>query len=131
MNQRIFKQLNISVLGALLLLSQAAVAEPSQRTEPSDVEHATIDAAGLDLSSRAGARRLYRRIVATAQNVCGSESRHFKGVHRAKHEHEHVRPCIRRVVDEALAQVADASGLDLEQVAGLDRLEERSFAASR
>jgi UrcA family protein len=107
-----------AALFSSLSLSQTAAATEAERD--SHVSRA-IDISGLDLSSAAGAQRVYRQIVEAAKDVCGSSSRYYKGVTQVKHVSEHVRPCIDRTVNATLQKVANATGFDLERVAGLDQ----------
>ncbi|HZF31189.1 MAG TPA: UrcA family protein [Gammaproteobacteria bacterium] len=119
-----------ATLATSLFSSPPALAEPTGNSTAERISR-SIDASGLDLSSASGAERLYREIVATATVICRGGLRHYKGVARVRHEHEHVRPCIEQAVGGALAQVADATGLDLKHVAGLDRPAQGALSASR
>jgi UrcA family protein len=107
---------------ALLGLGTSAWAAEEQPSKPFAVPvSVTVDGAGLDLSTPAGAKRLHRQIVAAAESACGGTPRSYKGVARRKYEAEHSQPCVAEAVRAALAQVAAATGRDLEQVAGLTR----------
>lgn len=134
MNAHTMKALKIgtATLLASLLLSQSALAEPPQ---PHGDVHAevsrTIDGSGFDVSTPAGANRLYRRIVSTAKSLCWRQLKGLRGVARAKYEHRYARPCFNDAVDSALAQVAESTGTDLEQIASLDGLREDDVVASR
>jgi UrcA family protein len=114
---------NLSIIVAATLCTSLSLSQIAAGEEPERATHVarTIDLSGLNLSSAAGAQRLYRQIVAAAEDICGSSSRYYKGVTRVKHESEHVQPCIDAAVNGALQKVADQLGLDLEGVAGLDR----------
>lgn len=108
-----------------MLLSTSALAERPNREAHSTRQRITVvvDATGLDVASAAGAARLYREIVVTAKRICRSSAQSFEGVQRAKHQHDHVRPCVDEAVAGALRQVADATGLDLERVANINGTE--------
>lgn len=126
-------EITLATFIAVILAAPATSDEPSQREpfaskEPISI---SIDAAGIDIASPSGAERVYREVVATATRICGASLKHYQGVRRDVHEREHVRPCVQRAVDDALAQVADATGLDLEQLAGLDGFDGESMADSR
>ena len=104
----------------LLAFSTSAWAADEQPKKPFTVPVSiTVDAAGIDLSTRAGVERLHREIMVAAENACGSTPRAYKGVARRSYETQHVRPCVEAAVRGALEQVAAVTGSDLEQVAGL------------
>ena len=75
----------------------------------------------LNLSSRAGAQEAYRRIAAAAFSICSTTMNGLQGVARLKEQRETVQPCFDAAVKGALDQVTRTTGIDLTQVAGLDR----------
>ena len=130
MNARI-SPLSLSAALAFLAFSTSAFAAESQSGQTSSVPvSVTVDAAGLDLSTPAGAERLHRAIVTAAKEACGQTPGSYRGVARRTHEVEHVRPCVEGSVRAALEQVAAVTGHDLEQVAGVGRFAS-GLAASR
>ena len=115
----------------LLAFSTGAWAGDEQPAKPFTVPvSVTVEAAGLDLSTLAGAERLHREIVAAAESACGKPPRSYKGIQRLIYEDKHLRPCVEEAVRAALEQVAAATGRDLEQVANLGRSPKR-LSASR
>ena len=110
----------------LLAFSTSAWAADEQPKKPFTVPVSiTVDAAGIDLSTRAGAERLHRQIMAAAANACGGTPHGYKGVAQRAYETQHVRLCVDAAVRGALEQVAAVTGSDLEQVAGLARSADR------
>jgi UrcA family protein len=105
-----------------LCLAQPAVGDAPERWRGNSAARA-IKLSELNLSSAAGTERLYREIVAAAKGVCGWSSQRDRGVAGNKHEREHMQPCIDAAVNDALEQVAKATGFDLERVAALHRSE--------
>ena len=119
------------VLFASLSFSPGAFAEHGiQGAGVMDVTR-TIDVSGLDISSVSGAQRAYRQIVLNAKTICRSSLRLYQGVARLNHERGHVRRCFDEAVNGALAQIADATGFDIEEIAALDRFAESGLRASR
>lgn len=117
---------------ASLLLWRAAGAEPPAANGHFMAERVseTISIQGLDVTSRVGAGRLYRQIVSTAKRICSDSLLGVRGVVRVVIEREIVRPCFDAAVSDALRQVAEQTGADLERVAGLDRFTEAGMIAS-
>lgn len=124
-------QVGAAALTASLLFAQAALADPAPRDMGVEFVTRTIDIRGLDLSSQAGARLLYRRIAETARGICWAPSKSLKGVARVRQQHEYARRCFDEAVDGALAQVAEKTGVDLERVAGSDRFDYAGLVAWR
>ena len=108
----------IAALIAGLLVSQGALADGRLNTETLSQ---TIDVASLNLSSPAGAQEAYKRIAAAAQSICSTTLNGTQGVARLKEQRETVQPCFDAAVQGALDQIAKATGIDIKQVAGLDR----------
>jgi UrcA family protein len=111
----------LPLVPALLAFSNGGLAADEHVNQTFTVPvSVTIDATGLDLASPPGAERLYRQIVAAAENACtppiGS-----KGVARRNFETSHVGPCVEQAVRAALNRVAAVTGRDLEQVADFGR----------
>lgn len=116
---------------ALLAFSTSALAADERPRKPLTVPvSVTLDAAGLDLSTPAGAERLHRMIVIAAERACGGRPPSYRGVARRKYEVEQVQPCVEDAVRAALEQVAAVTGRDLEQVTSLGR-SAKPMAASR
>ena len=110
----------------LLAFSTSAWAADEQPKKPFTVPVSiTVDAAGIDLSTRAGVERLHRQIMVAAANACGGTPHGYKGVTQRAYETQHVRLCVEAAVRGALEQVAAVTGSDLEQVAGLTRSADR------
>ncbi len=120
----------IAVLAASLLCSYAQAEGPAQ--DPG-IESATrtIVITGLDISSQAGAQRLYRDIARTAWSICLGTSRAHKGLARVREQNEQARRCFDDAVDGALAQVTAKTGVDLERVAGSNRFDQAGLVAWR
>ena len=108
----------IVALIAGLVVSQGALADGRLHTE---TQSRTIDVGSLNLSSPAGAQEAYKRIAATALRICSATVNGGQGVARMKVQRETVQPCFDAAVKGALDQVAKTTGIDLVQVAGLDR----------
>jgi UrcA family protein len=110
----------LALSGLLLLAAQATPAQAGERPEHSQRTSRTIDVQDVDLSSEQGARWLYRRIVSAAAAVCfGSIER--RGVQWFNTQRNDARRCFDDSVNNTLARVNAAAGLDIEQLAGLDR----------
>jgi len=90
----------------------------------------TIDISGLDLTSQAGAERLYRQITLTAKKVCERTSKAYRGVARMMEE-EDARRCFDEAVNGALAQVVRLTGIDLERVNDSERFDRGDLVAWR
>ena len=127
------KGLRVGVVALIagLGLSQATLADPAQREMNFESVTRAIDISGLDLTTQAGAERLYRQIAVTAKKICWSTSKAHKGVTRAKQEHDYARRCFDEAVNGALAQVEKRTGVDLERVAGSDRFDHANLVAWR
>lgn len=118
----------VVTLIAGLMVSQAALADLTKEVESVT---RTIDISGLDLSSQAGAERLYREIAVTAKEICWRGTSHaHRGVLR-KQERDDARRCFDEAVNGALAQVTERTGIDLERVAGSDRFDHAGLVAWR
>jgi UrcA family protein len=101
-----------------LVVSQGALADGRLNT---DTLSKTIDVASLNLSSQAGAQAAYERIAAAAMSICSTTLNGVQGVARLKEQRETVQPCFDAAVKGALDQVTKTTGINLTQVAGLDR----------
>jgi UrcA family protein len=133
MNSRTLRTGAFALVSALLL-SHAAFAEQPARSAGGfglEPDSETIDIAGLDLSSRAGAQRLYRQIVSAARRICSTPLDGAKGVRYLALERLSVRPCLDHAVDGSLADVREQTGTNLERVAGLNRFVEAGLIVSR
>lgn len=126
--RKIGSRTGVGALIAGVLLAQAALAAPPVVTEPVS---RTIDARGLDLSSPAGAEQAYRRITRTAKSICRGTHRTDKGVANGKQQREHEQRCFEQAVRGALAEVAERTGIDLEEVARSSGSSEASLVAGR
>ena len=112
------RRAGIAALIAALVLSQGALADGRRDAE---TQSRTIDVASLNLSSKAGAEVAYKRIAAAALSICSTTINGLQGVARQKEQRETVQPCFDAAVKGALDQIAKTTGIDLAQVAGLDR----------
>lgn len=119
------------VLIASMLFAQASLAEAPPRDVSIESVSRTIDITGLDVSSEAGAERLYRQIARSARNICWEGSQIGKGVARVKLGYGQARRCFNEAVDAALADVAEKTGVDLEIVAAADRFDYADLVAWR
>jgi UrcA family protein len=108
----------IAALIAGLIVSQGALADGRVNTATLSQ---TINVASLNLSSQAGAQEAYRRIADAALSICSTTMNGLQGVARMKEQRETVQPCYDAAVKGALEQVSKTTGIDLTQVAGLDR----------
>jgi UrcA family protein len=112
------RRAGIAALIAGLVVSQAALADGRLTAE---TQTRTIDVASLNLSSQAGAEVAYKRIAAAAMSICSTTLNGVQGVARQKEQRETVQPCFDAAVKGALDQVTKTTGINLRQVAGLDR----------
>jgi UrcA family protein len=112
------RRAGIAALIAGLVVSQGALADGRLNTATLTQ---TIDVASLNLSSQAGAQEAYKRIAAAAMNICSTTMNGVQGVARLKEQRETVQPCFDAAVKGALDQVTKTTGINLTQVAGLDR----------
>lgn len=121
------------IIVASLLLPHGVLADTAPRHGSSAIGQVTrtIDYSGIDLSTPAGAQRLYREIVRTAKRICWSSGRDYRGVVRAHYQTTVARRCFEEAVDGALVQVTARTGTDLELAARLDRFREAGLVASR
>ena len=119
-----------AALIAGLGLSQVTLADPAQRDIGIESVTHTIDINGFDLTSQTGAERLYRQIAAAARKICFSTPNAYRGVARAKEEHD-ARRCFDEAVNGALVQVAERTGVDLERVAASERFDHAGLVAWR
>ncbi len=108
----------IAALIVGLVVSQGALADGRSNAETLSQ---TINVASLNLSSQAGAEEAYKRIAAAAFWICSTTMNGLQGVARLKERRETVQPCFDTAVKGALDQVTKATGINLTQVAGLDR----------
>jgi len=83
----------IAVSGPVLLFE----ATPTDAADQPLTVH--VSYAGLDLSSKAGAASLYRRLKGAAQDVCGSVD------HRQLEQYAHWTTCYEKALADAVAQV--------------------------
>ena len=112
------RRVGIAALIAGLVVSQGVLADGRLNTETLS---RTIDVGALNLSSHAGAQEAYRRIAAAAQSICSPTIDGVRGLARLKEQRETVQPCFDAAVKGALDQIAKTTGINLTQVAGLDR----------
>ncbi|MBS0365108.1 MAG: UrcA family protein [Proteobacteria bacterium] len=81
------------VPAAVVTLGLAAAAHADNETLSVRVNYSD-----LNLSSSAGASKLYQRITAAAREVCPYDSRSMA-------QYEHAKACKRQAIDEAVAKV--------------------------
>jgi len=112
------RRAGIAALIAGLVVSQAALADGKFNAE---TQTRTINVASLNLASQAGAEVAYNRIAAAAMSICSTTLNGVQGVARRKELRETVQPCFDAAVKGALDQVTKTTGINLTQVAGLDR----------
>ena len=112
------RRAGMAALVAGLAVSTGALADGRLNTE---TQSKTIDVASLNLSSQAGAEEAYKRIAAAALSICSTTLNGTQGVARLKEQRETVQPCFDAAVKGALDQVTKTTGINLTQVAGLDR----------
>jgi UrcA family protein len=112
------RRAGIVALIAGLAVTQGALADGRLNT---DTLSRKIDVSSLNLSSHAGAQEAYSRIAAAALSICSTTLNGVQGVARQKEQRETVQPCFDAAVKGALEQVTKSTGIDLTQVAGLDR----------
>ena len=108
----------IAALVAGLAVSQGALADGKGNTETLTEK---VNVSSLNLSSPAGAQEAYKRIAAAALSICSTTLNGTQGVARLKEQRETVQPCFEAAVKGALDQVTKATGIDLTEVAKLDR----------
>jgi UrcA family protein len=112
------RRAGIVALIAGLAVTQGALADGRLNT---DTLSRKIDVSSLNLSSHAGAQEAYSRIAAAALSICSTTLNGVQGVARQKEQRETVQPCFDAAVKGALEQITKSTGIDLTQVAGLDR----------
>jgi len=112
------RRAGIAALVTGLVVAQGALADGRLNTETLSQK---IDVASLNLSSPAGAQAAYKRIAAAAFSICSTTMNGLQGVARQKERRDTVQPCFDAAVKGALEQVTKTTGIDLVQVAGLDR----------
>jgi UrcA family protein len=108
----------IAALIAGLAVTQGALADSKVNTETLTQ---TINVSSLNLSSPAGAQEAFKRIAAAAMSICSTTLSGTQGVARIKEQRETVQPCFDAAVKGALDQVTKTTGIDLTEVARLDR----------
>jgi UrcA family protein len=84
----------------------------------------------VDPGTERGARAVYRRIATAANRICSTEVKRQPGVHGQVERHRAAR-CFDAAVDEAVAEVREIAGVNIEQLAGLDRHAEERLTATR
>jgi len=114
----------LALSGVLLLASQTAFPEEGERPGRVDVIGTAINVQDVDLSTTQGARWLYRRIVSAAKAVCWNSVERHGGVVWLRTQETEARRCFDGSVNDALAKVSATTGLNIEQLAGLDRYDE-------
>jgi len=114
----------IALFGLLLLAPQAVLSQEAVHPDDLAVGERTINVRDVDLSTTQGARWLYRRIVSAATAVCWSHAERRGGLHWRAIQANDARRCFDDAVNEAFARVNADTGLDIEQLAGLDRYDE-------
>jgi UrcA family protein len=114
----------LALSGLLLLASQAALSQEGQHPRDAEAISRTIAVQDVDLSTAQGARWLYRRIVSAATAVCFGTVKRRGGVQWYSTQLGDARRCFDDAMNSALARVNVATGLNIEQLAGLDRYDE-------
>jgi UrcA family protein len=124
MNTQSLNRLGTPLLAGLLLLaSQTAFSAQDVDARDRDIVSAAIDVRDVDLSSVQGARWAFRKIVSTAKTVCFGGIRRRGGVQWFSAQTVAARRCFEDSVNASLAQVQGTTGIDIEQLAALDRYE--------
>jgi UrcA family protein len=113
----------MTLAGLFLLASQTAFSQQNVNTRDRDVVSATIDLRDVDLSTVQGSRWAYRKIVSAAKTVCFGGIRRRAGVQSFSVQTAAARRCFDDAVNATLARVEGATGVDIEQLAALDRYE--------
>jgi len=105
-----------------LLLSSVAGASDERIAGSPLVETMTLNIAieGFDLSTQRGARAAYRRIVSAAERICMAPLHERRGVRPVAQRRDAAR-CFEAAIDGAVSQARAIAGVDIEQLAGLDR----------
>jgi UrcA family protein len=114
----------VALFGMLLLSPQAVLSQEAEHPDGSVVSERTINVRDVDLSTTQGARWLYRRIVSAAMTVCWSSVERRGGLQWRNTQASDARRCFDAAVNEAFARVNAATGLNIEQLAGLNRYDE-------
>jgi UrcA family protein len=114
----------LALSGLLLLASQAALAQNGDHAHDAQTVSKAIDVRDVDLTTTQGARWLYRRIVSAATAICVGSVQRRGGVRWFTAQANDARRCFDESVNDALARVNAATGLNIEQLAGLDRYDE-------
>lgn len=95
-------------------------AAPCIAGDNGDIPHALVKFGDLDLSSRDGAAALYRRIYATAYDVCGSFDADMRDLPDLRGRdtcvHSAVRNAVARVNQPALSAIYNARNRDPLQI---------------
>jgi UrcA family protein len=117
---------------ATLFGSVAVAAEEGRVLFPSSMETISVKVLidDVDPGTERGARAVYRRIATAANRICSAEVKRRRGVHGQVERHRAAR-CFDAAVDEAVAEVREIAGVDVEQLAKLDRQAEERLTATR
>jgi len=131
MNTTCATRLTILTL-ATLFGSAAVAAEEGRVLFPSGTETISVKVLidDVDPGTERGARAVYRRIATAANRICSTEVKRQPGVHGQVERHRAAR-CFDAAVDEAVAEVREIAGVNIEQLAGLDRHAEERLTATR
>lgn len=111
----------LALAGLVLLASQTAFSQEDVRAGDREAVSATIDIRDVDVSTVQGARWVFRRIVSTAEAVCFGGIRRDGSRQWLSTQTAVARRCFDDSVNTSVARVRDATGVDVEQVAALDR----------
>jgi UrcA family protein len=117
---------------ATLFGSAAVAAEEGRVLFPSRTETITVKVLidDVDPGTERGARTVYRRITTAAHRICSAPVKDWPGVH-GQLARRHAAQCFDAAVDEAVAEVREIAGVDVDRLAGLDRHAEERLTATR
>ena len=117
---------------ATLFGSAALAADEGLALFPSSTETITVNVLidDVDPRTKRGARTVYRRITTAAHRICSAPVKDRPGVHGQVARH-HAARCFDAAVDEAVAELREITGVDIEQLAGLGRHAEAPLTATR
>ena len=111
----------LALAGLVLLASQPVFSQEDVGAGDREVVSATIDIRDVDVSTVQGARWVFRRIVSTAKSICFGGIRRDGGRQWLSSQTAVARRCFDDSVNATVARVRGATGVDVEQVAALDR----------
>jgi UrcA family protein len=115
---------------ATLFGSAAVAADQGRVVFPASTETITVKVLleDVDPGTERGARAVYRRIATAANRICWAQVKRHAGVYEGV-ERRRAAQCFDTAMDQAIAEVHAIAGVDVEQLAGVDRHAEARLTA--